>query len=118
MTADDLQLVGERTRIDARQLEEIVDEDAEPARVLLQRAPGTPRAVASPSSIASSIARIDATGVRRSWLAATIELAACVEEALELGSHRVERAAELGELARAVRRRPHREVAACELARR
>ena len=64
-----VQLKREDAGVDARELEEVVDERStafEPGRLSAGRySSGS----ASPSSIASSIACIEASGVRRSWLA-------------------------------------------------
>ena len=74
--------------------------------------------VARPSSIASSIAAIEAIGVRRSWLAAATSSRRASKRRSRFGGHLVERAAELGELARAVLGARTLEVSRGELRRR
>ena len=64
-----LQLERQRAGVDPRQLEQVVDEQRERPHLLAQRRQVVVRLVARPSSIASIIACIEASGVRRSWLA-------------------------------------------------
>ena len=64
-----LQLERERAGVDPRELEQVVDERASASAPGRAASAGSPRAAARPSSIASIIACIEASGVRRSWLA-------------------------------------------------
>ena len=62
-----LELAGEGACVDARELEEVVDETGQAPRLILEGRRYSV-GVARPSSIASSIAAIEATGARRSRL--------------------------------------------------
>jgi hypothetical protein len=110
---DLLQLVLDRARVDARELEEVVDEQREPARLLVQRRKVLGR-LRQP--VLDRLEHGRHRGDRRAQVVARgrDELAARVEQALEALGHRVERAAQLCELARAALGGPNREVAARE----
>ena len=113
---DDLQFVREGPGVDSREFEEVVDEGAESAGVFLQRAEifvGLGEAV---------LDRFEHRCDRRDRCSEIVagggdEFAAGVEQALELGGHRVERASELREFARAVGWSAHGQVAFGELVR-
>ena len=69
-SCDGADLERERAGVDAGELEEVVDEHCRAGAPARGAGRGTRPGSARPSSIASSMAVIDAIGVRRSWLAA------------------------------------------------
>ena len=109
-----MQLECEHAGVDARELEEVVDEERE-ARTCSRRtgrySAGSPR----PSSSASSIACMLASGVRRSWLAQATSSRRVSKRRAELLAHLVEGGGELRNLCGPTLRSPCREVPAREL---
>ena len=107
------QLERQRTGVDARELEEVVDEAAERAHLFAHRRQ-VALGLAMPSSSASSIACIEASGVRRSWLAQATSSRRASKSRVRFAAISLKERGELGQLGRAALGRPRREVAARE----
>ena len=109
------ELEGERARVDACQLEEIVDERREDTDLLAEHGKGR---LGLDEAVLERLEHGLHVGKRRAEIVARPrdELTASVEESLEALRHLVERGGQVGDLGRPRLGRSHREIAAGERA--